>query len=83
VLGIAVQLLEDVIFALLGTIADVFDTIQKGGITWNSNRLILFGADDDIAVRDVMVSLGVLLLYIAVFVLISFRVFNRRDITTG
>lgn len=83
VLGIAVQLLEDVVFALLGAIADVFDTIQKGGITWNANRLILFGSDDDISVRDVTVSLGVLLIYLALFVLISFRVFNRRDITTG
>jgi len=83
VLGIALQLLEDTIFLLLGVLADVFETIQKGGLAWNVNRLILFGADDDLDVRDAMVSLGVILLYVAVFVVISFRVFNRRDITTG
>lgn len=83
VLGIAVQLLEGTLFQLLGVVADVFEDIQKAGISWNSNRLVLFGADDDLTARDAMVSLGILLIYIAVFVLISYRVFNRRDITTG
>lgn len=83
VLGIALQLLEGTIFSLLGAVSDIFDTIQKGGIVWNVNRLVLLGADDDLTARDATVSLGVLLIYIAVFVLISYRVFNRRDITTG
>ena len=83
VLGIALQLLEGTLFALLGALSDVFDDIQKAGVSWNANRLMLFGGDEDYSARDAAVSLGILLLYIAAFVLISFRVFNRRDVTTG
>jgi hypothetical protein len=44
---------------------------------------MFFGGDDDYSARDATASLGILLLYVAAFALISYRVFNRRDITTG
>jgi ABC-2 type transport system permease protein len=83
VLGIALQLLEDVIFSLLGAISDVFETIQKGGLSWNANRLMDFGGDSDVTTRNATISLAVMLVYIAVFALIAFRIFNRRDVTTS
>jgi ABC-2 type transport system permease protein len=82
-LGIALQLLEGTLFQLLGLLSDTFDSIQKGGVSWNVNRLMFFGGDNDYSARDATVSLGILLVYIALFALISYRVFNRRDITTG
>ncbi len=82
-LGIALQLLEGTIFQLLGLLSDAFDSIQKAGIVWNVNRLMFFGGDNDYSARDAAVSLGILMLYVVAFALISYRVFNRRDITTG
>jgi ABC-type transport system involved in multi-copper enzyme maturation permease subunit len=42
-----------------------------------------FGGDSDVTTRNATISLAVMLVYIAVFALIAFRIFNRRDVTTS
>lgn len=82
-IAIALSFLEDVIFLLLGALADFFETIQKGGLAFNVNRLVFFGSQDDITRSEAFVSLGVVSIYVALFVLIAYRIFLRRDVTTG
>lgn len=83
-LSIALLLLEPALFAALGALSDIFDTVQKGGLSWNSSRLTDFAAgNSDITASQAFTSAGVLALWIIAFVFISFRVFLRRDVTSG
>jgi ABC-type transport system involved in multi-copper enzyme maturation permease subunit len=83
-LSIALLLLEPALFAALGALSDVFDSVQKGGLSWNADRLFSFGdAGSDVTAGQVLNSAGVLAIWIIGFVLISFRVFGRRDVTSG
>ena len=82
-IAIALNLLEPAIFALLGALSDVFHTVEKAGLSWNANRVASYGGDNDITSSQALQSAGVILIYIVVFVVISFRVFNKRDVTSG
>ncbi|CAN5401499.1 hypothetical protein BH09CHL1_BH09CHL1_25840 [soil metagenome] len=83
-LSIALLLLEPALFAALGALSDVFDTVQKGGLSWNSGRLIEFGgSSSDVTASQALTSAGILGLWVVGMVLISFRVFDRRDVTSG
>ena len=82
-IGIAYGFVEPVVFLLLSQVSGVFDTIKKGAIYWNTDRLFTLGGDNDVTTRDAWISAGVLALWVALFVAISYRVFNRRDVTSG
>lgn len=82
-IGITVSFVEPLVFLLLGGLSDVFATIQKAGIDWNARRLFTFGGDPTISSGDAWTSAGVLALWVALFVAVSYRVFARRDITSG
>ena len=59
-IGIAILVIAPIILALLGALSDVFKSIQKGGVTWNTDRIFKFGGDNDLVARDAWVSAGVL-----------------------
>jgi ABC-2 type transport system permease protein len=82
-IGIAFTFVEPLIFALLGAISDVFKTIEKGGISWNANRLTTFAGNNDITAANAWTSAGVLALWVLLFVALSYRIFTRRDVTSG
>lgn len=83
-LSIALLLLEPALFAALGALSDVFDTVQKGGLSWNADRLTRFGdAGSDVTASQALNSAGVLAIWVVLFVVISYRVFTRRDVTSG
>jgi ABC-2 type transport system permease protein len=83
-LSIALLLLEPALFAALGALSDVFDTVQKGGLSWNADRLTSFGnSGSDVTASQALNSAGVLAIWVIGMVLISFRVFDRRDVTSG
>jgi ABC-type transport system involved in multi-copper enzyme maturation permease subunit len=83
-LSIALLLLEPALFAALGALSDIFDSVQKGGLAWNSTRLTAFGdPGGDVTASQALTSAGVLLIWVVGMVLISFRVFDRRDVTSG
>lgn len=78
-IGIAFTFIEPLIFTLLGAISSVFETIQKGSISWNADRLI----ENDITASNAWTSAGVLALWVLLFVAASYRIFTRRDVTSG
>jgi ABC-2 type transport system permease protein len=82
-IGIAYGFVEPVVFLLLSQLSDVFDTIKKGAIYWNTDHLFTLGGDNDVTAGDAWLSAGVLALWVALFVAVSYRVFNRRDVTSG
>ncbi len=82
-IGIAFGFVEPLLFALLGALSGVFVTIEKAGIAWNANRLFTYGSDPAIASGDAWTSAGVLAIWVALFVALSYRVFPRRDMTSG
>jgi ABC-2 type transport system permease protein len=82
-IAIALNLLEPAIFGLLGALSDVFHTLEKGGLAWNVNRIVLFGGDNDVTASQATISVGVIAIYVALFIIISFRLFSRRDVTSG
>lgn len=82
-IGIAISFVEPLVFGLLSAITDIFDTIQKGGLSWNTNRVLTFGGDNDITASDAWVSFGASAIWVALFVGLSFWIFNRRDVTSG
>jgi len=59
-IGIAILVIAPIILALVGALSDVFKSIQKGGVTWNTDRIFKFGGDNDLVARDAWVSAGVL-----------------------
>ena len=87
VAGIAVSLalffLEDVIFELLGLLTDFVDRIRDYGIANNVNELLFYGGSDDTTTGELWKAVAISLAYVAIFLVVAFRVFTRRDVTTG
>jgi ABC-2 type transport system permease protein len=82
-ISIAYGFVESVVLLLLRQLSDVFDNIEKGAIYWNADRLLAVGGDNDVSTRDAWVSAGILSLWVALFVAVSYQVFSRRDVTSG
>ncbi len=90
-IGIGISFVEPLLFGLLSFVSDVFDTVQEFGISWNVSQLTSISAQggdsstfgDPISTTQVWQSVGVLAVYVAIFVVASYWVFNRRDITSG
>jgi ABC-2 type transport system permease protein len=82
--GIALGLLEPALWGLLGLLSDRFDTIRQVGIEFHSTRLLsMNNALEDASVREAWISAGVMALYTVFFVVLSYIVFTRRDVTSG
>jgi ABC-type transport system involved in multi-copper enzyme maturation permease subunit len=87
-IGIGWSFVEPLLFQLFGLISDVFETVQEYGIAWNVQQLGTMPTQassfsDPVPAGQVWQSAGVLAVYVAAFVAVSFVVFNRRDITSG
>ncbi len=82
--GIALGLLEPALWGLLSLLSDRFDTIREFGIEFHSARLLsMNNALGDASTREAWISSGMLGLYTLVFVVVSYIVFTRRDVTSG
>lgn len=85
--GIAVSIgigfLEPAIFGLLGALSDVFETIQKFGLAWGGQQLMMKGYDDGVTNAEAWQSAATMVVYTVIFVVISYIVFRRRDVTSG
>lgn len=88
-IGIGISFVEPLIFQLLSLLADVFGTVQEYGIAWNVTQLINIstqpdgGFQDPVAASQVWQSAGIVAVYTIIFVVASYIVFSRRDITSG
>ena len=90
-IGIGISFVEPLLFGLLGLLSDTFESIQEYGINWNVSQLTsisrqggdssTFGAP--VSTEQAWQSVGILAVYVAIFVAASYIVFNRRDITSG
>jgi ABC-2 type transport system permease protein len=82
-IGMSFRFVEPYLFVLLRQMNDVFDTIQKGTISRNDERLFSLGGANDLTRGDAWVSAGILAVWVALFVALSYRIFDRRDVTSG
>jgi ABC-type transport system involved in multi-copper enzyme maturation permease subunit len=89
-IGIGLTFVEPLLFPLLGLLSDVLDTVQEYGISWNVGVLTNIstqpggnGFQDPVDASQVWQSTGVLAVYVAIAVIVTYIVFNRRDITSG
>lgn len=71
------NLIEPTVFALLGPLWAPFRDVQRGRLSYNTERLLFDGVDGN------WVPLGVIALYTVVFGRLSYYVFLRRDVTSG
>lgn len=88
--GLAIFFVEPIVWLLLRQFNDVFKTIEKAGISWNATELINIGlhtsADNRIAAISAArawESAGILGIYIAIAIVLSYIILNRRDVTSG
>ncbi|MGC4106315.1 MAG: ABC transporter permease subunit [Thermomicrobiales bacterium] len=77
--AIGIAFIEPGIWPLLGYALDAFHSIQKFGLAWPTNNILFHWSGSE---RN-WISVGVLLLYTAIFVALTYRVFLRRDVTSG
>ncbi len=77
--ALGVTFLEPILFAILGNLSDIFVKIEKGGLSYNTNKILMDGIHNS----GQWVALAVMLAYTAIFVAISYVVFLRRDVTSG
>lgn len=88
-IGIGLSFVEPLLFGLLGLVSDVFDTVQKFGLSWNVSQLANIstqsdgGFQDPVNASQVWQSAGVIGIYLAIAVVATYIVFKRRDITSG
>lgn len=90
-IGIGLSFVEPLLFGLLGLLSGTFESIQEYGIAWNVQQLSSIssqGGDSStfgaaVSTEQAWQSTGILAIYVAIFVVASYVVFNRRDITSG
>lgn len=75
--ALGLSFIEQPILELLGLASDFFETVQEYGLTYNLNAIIGFGDGD--ATRGAII----LAIYTALFAIISYVVFLRRDVVSG
>ncbi len=80
-IGVALGLiiLEPTLFAILKNVSDVFEKIQKGGLQYNSAKLLEVGLSE----TSGWIALAVIMIYTGIFVALSYIIFARRDVTSG
>jgi ABC-type transport system involved in multi-copper enzyme maturation permease subunit len=77
--AIGISFIEPAIWPLLGMALDAFKSIEKGGLSWNTNEVLFHWSGS----QQNWISVGVLLLYTVIFVVMTYRIFLRRDVTSG
>lgn len=77
--ALGLSFIEPTVFGILTMLSDRFNSIQKGGLAWNTEQ-VLFNWDGS---SQAWTSVGVLALYTVVFVGLSYAIFLRRDVTSG
>lgn len=88
-IGIGVSFVEPLIFGLISLLAETLEAVQEYGIAWNVQQLANISTQDDggfmdpVPASQVWQSAGILGVYVAIFVVTSYVIFNRRDITSG
>lgn len=78
--ALGLTFIEQPVFALLGLASDVFKDVEKWGISYNVNRVA--GVDPGNS-GDVSQSVVLILIYSVAFLVVSYMVFTRRDVTSG
>lgn len=76
--ALGLSFIEQPMLQLLGLASDVFQTVERYGISYNMSR-ILFDSGEGSVTRSVII----LLAYTALFVGLSYAVFLRRDVVSG
>ncbi len=82
-LGVVYAFIEPIVFALLGALSDVFDSIQKAMPYYSAGEVFSYGTEDGSTRSEMLTGIGVIGIWVALFVLITLFVFNRRDVTSG
>lgn len=88
-IGIGLNFAELLVIGLLLEATNRFESAVEYGINWNVQQLVNITTDDGGTVMDpvstaqLWQSTGILLVYCALAIAISYRVFTRRDITSG
>ena len=77
--ALGLSFIEPAVFGILGALSTRFNSIQKGGIAWNGQEVLVHWSNSTAN----WISVAILLAYSALFVFISFWVFLRRDVTSG
>lgn len=79
--ALGLSFIEQPIFLLLGLASDFFRDVEKWGLSWNVAEISGFNpaAQSNGDARAVII----LAVYTAIFVVISYIVFLRRDVTSG
>lgn len=86
-IGIGLSFVEPLVFELMTLVSDLFGTVREFGIAWNVSQMANIstqsdgGFQDPVVASQVWQSAGVLGVYIAIAVILTYVVFNRRDIT--
>lgn len=82
-IAIALSFLEDVLFALLGLLTDFAERIQPYGLAENANQLVFYGGNSEFSDNSLWTSIAIAAAYTLVFTAVAYRVFTKRDVTTG
>lgn len=83
-ISIGLGFLEPAIFGILGMLSDAFDTIQKFGLAWGTERLLDIGwPNSSTTTAEAWQGAVACLGYTVVFIVVSYVVFRRRDVTSG
>lgn len=78
--SIGLSFIEPLLFLTLRQVNDsLFSKIEKGGLNWNVQHIL----GDWSGSQQNWISVGVLLLYTVIFVALTYRIFIRRDVTSG
>jgi ABC-type transport system involved in multi-copper enzyme maturation permease subunit len=65
-------------------VSDRFDTVRQFGLDFHAARLLgMNSGSERVTASQAWVSVGVLVLYTAAFVIVSYMVFNRRDVASS
>lgn len=81
--AIGIGLLEPVLWALLGMLGDAFDTVRQFGLEYSSSRLGDMSTtwSEPVSSAEAWQAVATLGAWTAIFVGLTYWVFNRRDIT--
>lgn len=77
--ALGVSFLEPALWPTLGLMSDRFKSFEKGGISYNTMRLLTDGVSDSRG----WIAAAILLVYTVIFVALTYRIFLRRDVTSG
>ncbi len=82
--GIGVGFLEPAIWAMLGLVTDTFDRIHEFGLEYSSIKLFNMNISGrSTTTSEAREAVAVLGVWTALFVVLTYYFFNKRDVTSG